>query len=134
MKSSLTDQEKLKAFFENQRDIDLVYHFGSSLAGKMHEESDLDLAILFDEKPDYQRVLQLIEQLAGIVQKEVDLGVLNDSSAVFRMQVISKGVDIYCRDEKIKNYFVIRTANEYDDLSYYRQIQEKGILKGKLFA
>ena len=125
---------KLKTFFENQQDIDLVYHFGSSLTGKQHEESDLDIAILFSEQPGPDRILQLVEQLSDLFTREVDLGVLNNASPIFRMQVISKGKNIYFSNSKIKSNFDICTVNEYDDLSYYRHIQEKNILKGRLFA
>ena len=125
---------KLKTFFENQQDINLVYHFGSSLSGKQNEESDLDIAILFSEQPGPEKILQLIEQLTDLFNNEVDLGILNNASPIFRMQVISKGKNIYFRNSKIKSNFVIRAANEYDDLNYYRHIQEKNILKGRLFA
>jgi len=134
MKSKLKAPQKLKTFFKNQSDIDLVYQFGSSLSEDQHEESDLDIAVLFNEIPQAQRILQLVDQLNDIITSEVDLAVLNDASPIFLMQVVAKGKIIFCRDPKINSYFVIRTVNMYDDLSYYRRSQEKNILKGRLFG
>jgi len=50
------------------------------------------------------------------------------------MQVVSKGKCIFSKNDKVRYNFIIKTVNEYDDLSYYRAIQQKDILKGKLFA
>lgn len=128
------NEKKLNSFLKKQTDLLLAYQFGSSLSGDLHEESDIDFAILFDKKPSYQRVLELTEKLTDILNKEVDLSILNEASPIFCMQVISKGINIYCRDTKARSYFVIRTVNEYDDLSYFRRFQQKNILKGRIFA
>lgn len=125
---------KIKAYFTQQRDIQLAYRFGSSLTAEKHEESDLDIAILFNKKPHYNRVLEISDTLSTIFNEQVDLAVLNEASPIFAMQVISRGVNIFCRDAKIKSYFVIRTVNEYDDLQYFRNSQTKNILRGRIFA
>jgi predicted nucleotidyltransferase len=108
--------------------------YGSYLRDERHEESDVDVAILFRRKPGYKELTILINKLEDIFERIVDLGILNDASPVFRFQVISKGKLIYMKESKARDYFIIKTINDYDDLSYYRAIQETDILKGRLFA
>ena len=132
IKPFITD--KLKEFFEQNRTVALAYLFGSTLNGGTHEESDVDIAVLFDANPDIFTKLELTDKLCALLNQNVDLSVLNDASPIFKMQVITKGKLIFCRNPKINHYFVIRTVNEYDDLSYFRKSQEKNILKGRRFA
>ncbi|MEJ2055062.1 MAG: nucleotidyltransferase domain-containing protein [Calditrichaceae bacterium] len=125
---------QLKKIFTEADNVLLVFMIGSVLHGEQHEESDVDVAVLFKIKPGYDERLELINKIEDIFNQEVDLGILNDASPVFRYQVISKGKLIYMKDSKARDYFVLKTLNEYSDLSYYRSIQEKTILKGRIFA
>jgi predicted nucleotidyltransferase len=126
--------KNLKKYFEDRNEVRLAYLFGSVLTGQMHEESDVDIAVLFAEKPDLRNLSEIINDLEEILHQKVDLGVLNDSSPIFRMQVITKGKLIYMGNSKTQYLFVIKTVNEYDDLKYYRNIQEKNLMKGRIFA
>jgi len=132
--STRFDLDKLSGLFEKYLSVSIAYLFGSALTGVMHEESDIDIAVLFDPKPDFFSRLELTNRLCDLLGQTVDLALLNDASPIFKMQVISKGKLIFCRNSKVNSYFVMRTVNEYDDLSYYRKIQEKNILKGRTFA
>ena len=125
---------RLKKYFENQNRVNLAYLFGSVLTNQQHEESDLDIAVLFAEKPGLDELSGIVIDLEKILPYKVDLGVLNDSSPVFRMQVLTKGKLIYMNNSKTRDLFAIKTANEYDDLKYYRNVQEKNLLKGRIFA
>ena len=130
-KSSIKQIEKI---FINEQNILLAFLFGSVLTGDQHEESDVDIAVLFKTKPEYNSLSTLINKIEDILHNKVDLGILNDASPVFRMQVISNGELIYVRDSRSRDYFIIKTINEYDDLNYYRNIQEKNILNGRIYV
>ena len=125
---------KLKEYFENHPEVILVYLFGSSITGKQHPGSDVDIAVLFNQRPDFEKILKMQGDLEKIVIKDVDLVVLNDAPPVLRKQVLSKGREIFCRDNKTKYYFIIKTMNEYDDLKYYRKILERNIQEKPILA
>ena len=126
--------KQIKKVFINEHNIILAFLFGSILTDNQHDESDVDIAVLFKTKPDYNSLSMLVNKIEDILPYKVDLSILNDSSPVFRMQVLSKGELVYMHDSKSRDYFIIKTINEYDDLNYYRNIQEKNLLKGRIYA
>jgi len=134
MKSKVKNFERLKEYFEKQPLVSLVFAHGSYVSGKMREDSDLDLGVLFRKKPDAAIVLKLQYELSELLEAEVDLAVLNEASPIFARQVLEKGREIFCRNEREKQRFVLKVLNEYADLKYCRRDIEKHISKGNIFA
>lgn len=126
--------ERLKGYFEDKEEAVLVFVFGSFTGGHMTEESDVDIAILFKDMPDFKEILQLKEDISELVKREADIVVLNNSSPIVRMQVLKKGVLIIKKSSAIYNDFFVRTVKEYDDLKHLRREIEKNILKGRIYA
>ena len=125
---------KLRNFFSSKNRIELAYLHGSFLTGLQHEESDLDIALYLNQKADYDFLSETINAMEDILESKIDLGLLNDSSPVFAYQVLTKGKLIFERNQGFKDRYFIKVVNEYFDLKYYRDIQEKKILEGKIFA
>lgn len=125
---------QLHKYFQDKNEVIAAYMFGSCVNGIMHAESDLDIAALFTQQPDFQTVTEMQAKLSGITGHEVDLAVLNNASPIFARQALEKGVEIFCRNDKIKYHYIIKVINEYDDLKYFRTPIEKNILRGRIFA
>ncbi len=126
--------DAIRAYLNKQSDIQLVFQFGSSLGEQMHRDSDVDIAVLFNTNTDTERILDVRDQLEQFIGAEIDLGILNGASPIFAMQVISNGIEIFNRNSRIRDYFVIRMVNAYYDLKYYRKTQEDNLLKERIFA
>lgn len=124
----------LTDYFRNKEDILLAFIFGSAVSGRLTEDSDVDIAILFSSMPEFPELLNITDEISGIVNKEVDVAVLNDSSPIIRMQVLKNGKLIKRKDDVIYNNFYVKTVKEYDDLKYIRKEAEDNILKGKIYA
>ncbi len=95
---------------EKLRGIDWARHgvvyailFGSALRGERFE--DIDIAVLFEEKPDLDRVLQLVTEIAGSVglpDDRIDLVVLNnDVPCVLIEEALGKGEIVFCGDREL---------------------------------
>lgn len=76
-----------------------VYVFGSSVSGRMHGSSDLDLAVLADMSIDPEQLWRLAQEIAAMLGVDVDLIDLRRASAVMRIQVIQGGSRLFCRDQ-----------------------------------
>jgi len=76
----------------------------------------------------------LTEELSSILGREVDLVALNQSSPVFKMQILKNGILIYSRNKKYYHQFFVDTLNQYDDLKRIRKPCEENILKGNIYA
>jgi predicted nucleotidyltransferase len=114
--------EGLQAFWQDNDDIRLVYLFGS-LAESKHA-NDIDLAILFDGKPSYNRITLIKEDLNKLLNTQrIDLIDLNRAGPVLRFDVISKGKSLYQKNNEILNSFELRTIKEHMDTVYMRKVQ-----------
>ncbi|MDP8239612.1 MAG: nucleotidyltransferase domain-containing protein [Candidatus Hatepunaea meridiana] len=108
--------------------ITAIYHFGSSLGGKVHDESDIDIGVLFRKIPDAFELLDIQEDLSGIAGQRVDLVVLNDASPILQMQVIRNGKPVFILDSKALDLFVLNSFSMYCDLKVSRLPVEESML------
>lgn len=124
----------LGEFFRDKEEIFLAFVFGSAAAGNLKEGSDVDIAVLFENRPNFHDVLKITNAVSELTGREADIVVLNDSSPVIRMQVLKKGKLIKVRNAAIYNNFYVRTVKEYDDLKHVRKEAETNILRGRIYA
>ena len=95
-----------------------------------NKSSDLDLAIYCKKKISKQKLWDISQKIASLLNIEVDLVDINDSSTVLAYQIINEGKIIYCRDNKEKDFFENKISSMYLRLNDTR----KEILKRKLFV
>jgi len=70
----------------------LILQFGSTVDGALHERSDLDIAVLFDERPPgLDERSEIVHELQGLFPKrEIDLAVINHADPLFLKQVLER--------------------------------------------
>jgi predicted nucleotidyltransferase len=102
-----TVPESLATFFERMRLPGLVsaYVFGSHVTGRVHRESDVDVAVLLNRgafptsHSRFETRLALSSALAREVGTEaVDLVVLNDAPPHLVRHIMSDGTRVFCAD------------------------------------
>ncbi|PKL47869.1 MAG: toxin-antitoxin system toxin subunit [Nitrospira bacterium HGW-Nitrospira-1] len=126
--------KKAGDYSEKRGDILLLFIFGSSVKGYATPESDVDIAILFKQEPDFAAIKQIESDLSYALRHEVDITALNNSSPVIRMQVLKSGILAVNKDKAVYNDFFVRTIKEYDDLKHIRKEMEDSVLRGRVCA
>ena len=126
-------KENLEEFSLQQENFLLVFLFGSFARGFGTDESDVDVAIMFEKVPDFYELCDLKDQLSRRVGKEVDIVRLNTASPIIRMHVLRYGL-LVKKDKRAYNDFFVSTFNEYNDLKYVRKEIEENLLKGRIYA
>lgn len=131
-------QQKISAYFKNQKEVVLVYLFGSRAKNQSNEKSDIDIAILFSDKSKNSFYLlgKYIEELSHLLNTKVDVASLNDSDVFFGYRVISEGKLLFERRPMVRFKLVISLIKRYFDLKptyevYNRELTQrarKGIL------
>lgn len=72
--------------------LKLAILYGSKAGGVINQESDLDLAVMAETKPDLRLFNRLYRAFSEIFQGEaVDVRFLNDADPLFLMQVVKNG-------------------------------------------
>lgn len=129
-------EKKLAGFLSDYPEIAFAYLFGSQATGKATMKSDVDIAFFFNEnqQPDMDQLLQIEDRITSLLKQEIDILVLNNATPVIRMQVLKKGKRIFENAHQSFIRFFIKTVNEYDDLKRVRQVNERNILKGRIYG
>ncbi len=125
--------ETTQQYFAQQKDVLCVYLFGSFASGKIHQESDVDLAVLFTNdvpREEYrQRSLQSVDDLSRILDKEVDVVVLNSADSFLKFQILKAGLRIYERQDRKGRDFEARAMMEYFDFLPVRRRLEEAFVR-----
>ncbi|MCP4901850.1 MAG: nucleotidyltransferase domain-containing protein [bacterium] len=107
----------------------LVYLFGS--AGTLYERpnSDLDIAVLCNERLNMKERSALglkIEQTTG---RTVDLIDLATADPIIRRQVIANGTLVHAHERATRSLFEMKTLSEYLDLKIDRRASEQRLVE-----
>lgn len=117
--------KKLKSFFSERKEINTAIVFGSFAKGRMHADSDIDIAILLRRKiPDvFDHQAKLSIDLEHLMGREVDVIILNTASPHLAFRATREGKIIYQRDQRIWSQFIVRNLRENEDMEIlYRKV------------
>ncbi len=99
----------------------LAYLYGSAATGHTTPLSDVDIALVVDEGriPPKERLnleLAVASEIASRCElRNADVRVINRAPLMFRGEVVTYGVLIYCIDDEVRIEFESRTRSEYFD-------------------
>jgi len=110
------DLEQTAAVWEATPAVVAAWAFGSAQWGDLAEESDVDIAVLVEEKPSFEEQLALLGRLQDALDvEEIDLVILTDDTDPYlRFEAVS-GRPLFCRDLGRRAEFVSLTSREYED-------------------
>jgi len=113
--------QALKTYFEGRDDIAFAFLFGSAARGKVRHEGDVDVAVYFKPEKDveweafgktYKGENRIALDLERLVEKEIDLIVLNRVRAVVADEIIRKGKLLVIRERGIFLDFLCIISDE----------------------
>jgi len=131
--------EEIAFLFKAYPFIAAVYRFGSTTRGRESPLSDLDIAILVDDKraPSGLKLLRTELLLAYEIQKqlsisEVDLITLNLQRLPLQYAVLRTGKLIYEADPKYRIRFVQKVVQAYLDFKPTLELIDRFHTQGRL--
>lgn len=127
----LTKKQK-KVLADNQ--IILAYLFGSVARGEEHIDSDVDVAVLFDDSVPEREYLQregvILSALSGFYPKrELNLVNLNISSPLLRQSAFMDGQELYIRERDDEISFQLQSVREYEEYKHFANIYDQFLYK-----
>jgi hypothetical protein len=109
------DWQALEQVLAAEPNVVAAWVFGSAQNGQIRAGGDLDIGVLFDSKPSFDQLLDLVSDLQRALQfDDIDLVPLNEANPILRFEVIS-GQAVFCRDASRRAEFASLTAREYED-------------------
>lgn len=126
-------RNKLSPMFQDA-ELQLILLFGSTVSGKLHKRSDIDLAFLFDKPAD---ILALTNQVIRLLHTDmVDVVDLRRANPLLKFSAVKSGSLLYERAPGIFNRFYSLAFRMYVDTKKLRDAQAfsiKQFLKSRGF-
>jgi len=126
-------EKRLRSFFAEEGNIRLAFLMGSFAKGTARPDSDVDVAVLFGRPFGPEDVLELKGRLEKLLERDVDIVVLDRAGPVIRMQALKTGILLASEKGAYEEFFTA-TVNEYDDLKYNRREIEESLLRRRHYA
>jgi len=125
---------KISKIIEKQPHVVFAFLFGSQASGKATGESDIDLAIYFEDGhvPEPFKSIDLQAEIAAQMSKDIDLVVLNRANPIIKMQVLKNGQLIFANDPKALSRFFVNAVMAYADLKRMRAGIEASLLSRRI--
>jgi predicted nucleotidyltransferase len=122
--------DKLREFFKDSR-YEFVLLFGSYSSNTQNELSDIDIGIFFKDKIDYMDLGYQSAKLESILQKKIDMIVLNDlyrKDPLFAFEILNNHKPILLNNEK--SYIDFKTFSQlfYLDHKPLIELNQKTLL------
>ncbi|MGQ0600886.1 MAG: type VII toxin-antitoxin system MntA family adenylyltransferase antitoxin [Anaerolineales bacterium] len=122
-----THLDELKILFV-KHGVVLAYLFGSQAEGLARRDSDVDVAVLLQSdipRGQYFDVrLSLTNELISLFHRnEIDVVILNDSTALLAYEIMQHGVVLY-EDEQTRPQvdFIVAATLHYADTHHFRRL------------
>jgi predicted nucleotidyltransferase len=129
-----TKREELRRYFAERPELKVVslYLFGSHAEGRVHRESDIDLAVLLDwqsyptRKGRFDARVRLGSELIHVLRhNEVDLVILNDAPPLFGRRIVTEGVRLFLGDPAADQAYLVDVQLRAADLAPWLRRMEK---------
>lgn len=105
--------------------IDFCILFGSAVTGKVHNNSDIDIAVYSAKKKLHQEKLHLIGELEDIFDAPIDLVILHsDMSPLLLHEIMMNGKPLYISNRDIYIEKQIYAIKLYDDVPLLKKWQD----------
>lgn len=118
------DLTLLPEVFAQFPEIEAVYLFGSTVSGKTHTESDLDIAILPKSSALRQRKLDIFTALAQHGFDHVDILFLDTEDIVAKFEAVRQNNLIYQTDDFDRGSYYSKIVRQYADFVPFLRVQQ----------
>ncbi len=110
--------DALSAYLRGRADIVCAVVFGSAQEGRVGDESDLDLGVYFDPRPDTETLLQFLADVAAAVEfDEIDYTDLRNADPILAFEAVS-GRWVCKNDPDKTAEYVSLVCREYEDVAW----------------
>jgi len=124
MQQTKYEQQKLSTIFARFPEIQAVYLFGSAATGRIHTESDLDLAVASSPSIHHKK-LDILTELARHGFCDVDLIFLERADIVLRYEAVCLNRLVYAIPEFDRGELYSNVVRQYLDFLPYLEVQRK---------
>ncbi len=95
-----------------------AFIFGSLAANRQRNDSDIDIAVFYENPPSGFEILYEIDKLSKSAGIDVHLAILNNASPLLKHQVMKNKINLVVKDEKLFGKFRENIMSQYEEYKY----------------
>lgn len=99
-------KEKIKTYLYSKDNIICSYLFGSFDTDDFNCDSDIDIAVIFNEDVKYSEILKLNSDLEDIIGRPIDLNNLENLPEYIQVQVIMRNYELFSKDDVLQDKYI----------------------------
>ena len=124
------DINKIKRVLK-KHPVEMAFLFGSHARGKAGKLSDIDIAVLYKGKVDYDKSEnQLFHDLAIALKTDnIDLVNIEETSPLLAHRAVIKGIPLLEHDRHREAQLCVGVLREYENTRYLRQVLHNSLRK-----
>lgn len=120
--------ENVRQILLRHRGVRLVIIYGSAVTDSFSNQSDIDIAVLFDKPLTAEQKMTLLGELAIALRREIDLVDLYQLYGPLLQQILTKGVIAYQQNDNVLYQLLKRMIyNQSDFMPLYRREMKKRV-------
>lgn len=115
--------KKLKEYFKKREDVLMAFVFGSFAKGRQMKESDFDIAVYFESKPEnFEKEDEIWSDINKIIKdKEVHVVCLNEAPATLISEVLKTGIPLAIKNQKLYWELYLEKSSEAEDFTRFAE-------------
>lgn len=121
--------ETVRGCVEKEKKVVAAYLYGSTVKGRMHAESDIDIGLVLrkDARLTFEEEATLASLLEKKLGRPVDIRILNDLDVRFLHAILKHARCVYVKDEREKIRFEERVLNQFPDMQPFFRLYAKRV-------
>ncbi len=120
------DIKRITDYFKGRDEVSALYIFGSAAIGKETAESDIDIAVLINDRKKGRKTYESLKKTYYSASprfslRTIDIVVLNTAPTFLKHRIIKTGKIVFDRNRRLRVRFVANAIIEYLD---YKPIED----------
>ncbi len=120
------DIQRIVDYFKGREEVSSLFIFGSAASGEMMPESDIDLAVLINDRRKGRISYDSLRKKYYAVSpkfsmRNVDITILNTAPPFLKHRIIKTGKVLFDKNRRMRVIFAARAVLEYFD---YKPIED----------
>ncbi len=107
--------DALVSLLADEEDLILAYLFGTVARGSAGFDSDIDIAVLGRQPLNAERRMALIERVAAVTGRAVDLVDLRTAGVLVTREAVTRGRRLFCKDQRACGELLSRMVTDAED-------------------
>ncbi len=128
------DLRRIIDYFKGRDEVSALYIFGSAARGKETAESDIDIAVLINDRKKGRKTYESLKKAYYSASpkfslRPIDIVVLNTAPPFLKHRIIKTGKVLFDRNRRLRVRFTTQAIIEYLDFKPIEEFFAKAIAK-----